>query len=141
LQPILKLAGIGKSFGGVQALCDVSFELLRGEVHALVGENGAGKSTLVKIITGAHQPDAGTVEFAGGTVVNLDPQRARAMGIAAIYQQPALFPICRSLRTLGSAWSRRASGDGSTGRLFARGRRKYSKPWARTSIPTSKRAA
>lgn len=92
MQPILKLAGIRKSFGGVQALCDVSFELLPGEVHALVGENGAGKSTLVKIITGAHQPDAGTMDFAGRAVSDLDPQRARGLGIAAIYQQPALFP-------------------------------------------------
>ena len=92
MHPILKLAGIRKTFGGVQALCDVAFELLPGEVHALVGENGAGKSTLVKIITGAHQPDAGTMEFAGEAVAGLDPQRARALGIAAIYQQPALFP-------------------------------------------------
>lgn len=92
MQPILKLAGIRKAFGGVQALCDVSFELLPGEVHALVGENGAGKSTLVRIITGAHPLDAGTMEFAGEMVANLDPQRARGMGIAAIYQQPALFP-------------------------------------------------
>lgn len=92
VQPILKLAGIRKSFGGVSALCDVSFDLLRGEVHALIGENGAGKSTLVKIITGAHQPDAGTMEFAGEAVATLDPQRARGLGIAAIYQQPALFP-------------------------------------------------
>ncbi|MBI3863109.1 MAG: sugar ABC transporter ATP-binding protein [Planctomycetia bacterium] len=92
MQPILKLAGIHKSFGGVQALCDVSFDLLPGEVHALIGENGAGKSTLVKIITGAHQPDAGTIELAGQQVEDLDPQRARGLGIAAIYQQPALFP-------------------------------------------------
>ncbi len=92
LQPILKLAGIRKAFGGVQALNDVAFELLPGEVHALVGENGAGKSTLVKIITGAHQPDAGTIEFAERVVADLDPLKARSLGIAAIYQQPALFP-------------------------------------------------
>jgi rhamnose transport system ATP-binding protein len=92
LQPILKLAGIRKAFGGVQALSDVAFELLTGEVHALVGENGAGKSTLVKIITGAHQPDAGTIEFAGRVVADLDPLKSRSLGIAAIYQQPALFP-------------------------------------------------
>lgn len=89
---ILKLTGLSKSFGGVRALADVSFDLRPGEVHALVGENGAGKSTLVKIITGAHQPDAGTIEIAGDLVTDLDPQRARRLGIAAIYQQPALFP-------------------------------------------------
>jgi rhamnose transport system ATP-binding protein len=91
LQPILKLAGIQKAFGGVQALSDVAFELLPGEVHALIGENGAGKSTLVKMITGAHQPDAGTIEFAGEPVADLDPQRARKLRVAAVYQQPALF--------------------------------------------------
>jgi rhamnose transport system ATP-binding protein len=92
LQLILKLTGIRKVFGGVHALSGVAFDLFPGEVHALVGENGAGKSTLVKIITGAHQPDAGTMEFAGQPVVGLDPLRARGLGIAAIYQQPALFP-------------------------------------------------
>jgi ABC-type sugar transport system ATPase subunit len=90
--PLLKLTGVSKSFGGVQALADVSFDLLPGEVHALVGENGAGKSTLVKIITGAHAPDMGTIELFGQRVTDLDPQQARDLGIAAIYQQPALFP-------------------------------------------------
>jgi len=63
MNPLLKLTGLSKSFGGVRALVDVSFDLCPDEVHALVGENGAGKSTLVKMITGAHQPDAGTIEF------------------------------------------------------------------------------
>ncbi len=89
---ILKLNGLTKSFGGVQALADVSFDLQAGEVHALVGENGAGKSTLVKIITGAHKPDGGTIEFAGRPIGVLDCQGAKDLGIAAIYQQPALFP-------------------------------------------------
>ena len=65
----------------------------RGEVHALVGENGAGKSTLIKIITGAHQPDAGTLEMDGADrSTHNDPVAPRRLGIAAIYQQPALFP-------------------------------------------------
>ncbi|MGQ0637674.1 MAG: sugar ABC transporter ATP-binding protein [Planctomycetaceae bacterium] len=89
---LLTLSGISKSFGGVQALRGVSFELRAGEVHALVGENGAGKSTLVKIITGAHQPDAGAIELSGAALGPFDPQTARGLGIAAIYQQPALFP-------------------------------------------------
>ena len=76
----------------MHALKGVSFELAAGEVHALVGENGAGKSTLIKVITGAHQPDGGTFEFRGRRVQSLNPASARAMGIAAIYQQPALFP-------------------------------------------------
>jgi rhamnose transport system ATP-binding protein len=92
VQPLLQLTGIHKSFAGVQALKGVSFDLRPGEVHALVGENGAGKSTLIKVITGAHQLDAGTLEVRGQPVTDNDPVRARDLGIAAIYQQPALFP-------------------------------------------------
>ena len=89
---ILRLRNISKSFDGVAALSSVDFELLDGEVHALVGENGAGKSTLVKTITGALTPDSGTVEFDSQTVSNHSPAFAKTLGIAAIYQQPALFP-------------------------------------------------
>src|SRR5580765_1751077 len=90
--PILKLSCVRKSFGAVRALKGVSFDLQAGEVHALVGENGAGKSTLIKIITGALQPDSGTIEIEGKAVEQLTPRSAHALGIAAIYQQPALFP-------------------------------------------------
>ena len=89
---LLRLDGVRKAFAGVQALKGVSFDLRAGEVHALVGENGAGKSTLIKVITGAHAPDGGTIEVEGRLVEHNDPARARALGIAAIYQQPALFP-------------------------------------------------
>lgn len=90
--PLLKLTDVSKSFGGVRALRGVSFDLLGGEVHALVGENGAGKSTLIKIVTGAHAPDSGTLEIAGQLVADNDPRRAKALGVAVVYQQPALFP-------------------------------------------------
>src|SRR5436309_9930115 len=92
ISPLLRLTGISKSFGAVRALKEVSFDLLAGEVHALVGENGAGKSTLVKIVTGAHRPDAGTLEIADQPVTDNDPGRAKSLGVAAVYQQPALFP-------------------------------------------------
>ena len=92
MNSLLQATGICKSFAGVHALRNVSFDLRPGEVHALVGENGAGKSTLVKIITGAVQPDAGRLEVAGQAVVTHDPVNARTLGIIAIYQQPALFP-------------------------------------------------
>jgi rhamnose transport system ATP-binding protein len=89
---LLRLTGLEKSFAGVQALRGVSFELRAGDVHALVGENGAGKSTLIKLVTGAHQADAGIIEIDGHVLEGNNPTTARKLGVAAIYQQPALFP-------------------------------------------------
>ncbi len=89
---LLEARDISKSFAGLRALNRVSFDLDAGEVHALVGENGAGKSTFIKIVTGAEQPDAGTIAVAGTVVPHLDPHGSRDLGIAAIYQQPSLFP-------------------------------------------------
>ena len=90
--PLLELRQLVKNYGGVRALRGVDFDLQAGEVHALLGENGAGKSTLIKVVTGAHAPDGGTITLAGQTVSGLTPATARALGIACIYQQPALFP-------------------------------------------------
>jgi rhamnose transport system ATP-binding protein len=90
--PLLRAVHIRKSFGGVRALKGVSFDLFPGEVHALVGENGAGKSTLIKVLTAAIQPDEGELWLDGQHVHLSDPFHARTAGIAAIYQQPALFP-------------------------------------------------
>jgi rhamnose transport system ATP-binding protein len=89
---LLRSVKISKAYEGVQALRNVSFELRAGEVHALVGENGAGKSTLIKIITGAVTPDSGHLEFDGVAVRTNSPAIAKSFGVAAIYQQPALFP-------------------------------------------------
>ena len=85
----------------MRALKGVSFELRAGEVHALLGENGAGKSTLIRVITGAHQPDSGTIEIAGQPVRHLTPAAAHSLGIACIYQQPALFPDLTVAENLG----------------------------------------
>jgi rhamnose transport system ATP-binding protein len=90
--PLLAMSGIDKRFAGIPALSGASFQVGRGEVHALIGQNGAGKSTLIKILTGATTPDAGSIEVRGTRAPRLDPQTARALGIAAIYQQPTLFP-------------------------------------------------
>lgn len=92
MNPLLQLRNISKSFDGVHALANVSLDLCAGEVHALVGENGAGKSTLIKVITGAHSPDEGELWVEGHLIRHQDPVHARKLGIAAIYQQPALFP-------------------------------------------------
>lgn len=90
--PRLRIRGISKSFEAVRALQDVSFDLAPGEVHALVGENGAGKSTLVSILTGLRQGDTGEV-LLDGEVVNFKTSLdARAAGVAAVYQDPNLFP-------------------------------------------------
>jgi inositol transport system ATP-binding protein len=86
------MAGISKSFPGVQALRGVDFEVGRGEVHALLGENGAGKSTLLKILAGAEAPDAGTIAFDGEEVRLDGPQAAQARGIVTIYQEFNLVP-------------------------------------------------
>jgi len=87
----LRIEGIGKSYGGLQVLEDVSFSIGRGRVHALVGENGAGKSTLVKIITGVIAANAGKIYLDEQPVLFATPQEARKVGIAAVYQDPKLF--------------------------------------------------
>ena len=84
--------GIEKRYGGVRALKHVSFDLQAGEVHALIGENGAGKSTLIKVLTGAVDPDGGSVELNGVCIERNSPSVSRALGIVAIYQQPQIFP-------------------------------------------------
>jgi ABC-type branched-subunit amino acid transport system ATPase component len=101
LKPLLQLSDIRKSFGAVRALKGVSFDLQPGEVHALLGENGAGKSTLIKVITGAHSPDDGTLTVAGESLRSLTPSHARELGIACIYQQPALFPDLSVAENIG----------------------------------------
>jgi rhamnose transport system ATP-binding protein len=101
MAPLLQLHHVTKSFGAVRALRGVSFDLQPGEVHALLGENGAGKSTLIKVITGAHSADGGTMEIAGHAVTHLSPARAHALGIACIYQQPALFPDLSVAENIG----------------------------------------
>ncbi len=85
----------------MRALKGVSFDLLEGEVHALLGENGAGKSTLIKVITGAHSPDGGAIELSGEEISELTPVKAHELGIACIYQQPALFPDLSVAENIG----------------------------------------
>jgi rhamnose transport system ATP-binding protein len=99
--PLLQLTSVTKSFGAVRALKGVSFDLQAGEVHALLGENGAGKSTLIKIITGAHQPDGGEIAINGARVEKLSPASTHKLGIACIYQQPALFPDLTVAENIG----------------------------------------
>lgn len=90
-ETVLRMRGIDKRFGPVQALDQVDFELQRGEIHALLGTNGAGKSTLVKIISGLYQKDAGTIEIGGQAVEIASPADAMAQGVAAVQQHPELI--------------------------------------------------
>lgn len=90
--PVLEVRGISKRFDATQALSEASIDLHAGEVHALVGENGAGKSTLINIMTGIHQPDAGSIWVDGQPVVLHSAADAQALGIAAIHQEPLIFP-------------------------------------------------
>lgn len=90
--PILEMQHISKRFDATQAVEDVSLALYPGEVHALIGENGAGKSTLIKIMTGVHRPDTGTILLDGNQMHINNSQEAQTQGIAAIYQEPMVFP-------------------------------------------------
>ncbi len=90
--PLLALANIAKSFGGVQAVRGVSLDVGRGEILALCGENGAGKSTLAKILAGEIVPDDGTIEIDGEPVTLADPASAHRAGIAVIYQELNYVP-------------------------------------------------
>jgi len=91
--PVLEVRRGTKRFPGVLALDDVSFGLMPGEVHALVGENGAGKSTLIKVLTGVYQPDEGEVLFQNEEVSFSSPKESQAAGISTIYQEVNLIPL------------------------------------------------
>ncbi|RUU77369.1 sugar ABC transporter ATP-binding protein, partial [Mesorhizobium sp. M7A.T.Ca.TU.009.01.1.2] len=92
-QPVLEMRHISKTFGTIRALHDVSLSVHAGELHALMGENGAGKSTLMKVLSGAYRPDAGgEILIDGMPAATGDPIKARASGVAVIYQELSLAP-------------------------------------------------
>ena len=91
-RPVLEMVNVSKQFGATLALDDVSLDLRRGEIHALLGENGAGKSTLIKIMTGIQRQDSGEIRIDGAPVRVTSSQDAQRLGVAAIYQEPMIFP-------------------------------------------------
>jgi simple sugar transport system ATP-binding protein len=93
MDPIIKLDGIFKQFGKVNALEDISFELYPGEVHCLLGDNGAGKSTLIKILSGVHRPTRGEFLFEGKPVQLDSPRQALDLGIATVFQDLAMLSL------------------------------------------------
>ncbi|MBB5076782.1 ATP-binding cassette domain-containing protein [Nonomuraea endophytica] len=97
MPPILSLRGITKTFGAVAALTDVDLDVRAGQVVAVVGDNGAGKSTLVKVLSGVHPQDGGTITFDGGQTTIPTPAAAQRLGIATVFQDLAL---CENLNVI-----------------------------------------
>ena len=89
-EPLLRLEGVSKNFGPVQALADVDLEIRAGEVTALIGDNGAGKSVTIKCIAGIHPPDRGQILWQGKPVRIRSPREAAGLGIETVYQDLAL---------------------------------------------------
>jgi len=100
IKPRLSLRGISKSFPGVRANDNVSFDVAGGEIHALLGENGAGKSTLVKMIYGIMQPDAGEIYWDGEPLTIANPKAARKLGIGMVFQHFSLFEALTVLENI-----------------------------------------
>jgi simple sugar transport system ATP-binding protein len=107
---VLQARGINKSFGAVQALKDVDFEVRPGEVVALIGDNGAGKATLINVITGVLAPDSGEIIFEGERVEFISPHDARERGIETVYQDLAVAPQLDAVANIFLGRERRMSG-------------------------------
>jgi branched-chain amino acid transport system ATP-binding protein len=91
-EPILRLRGVGRRFGGVQAVRDVDLDVAHGERRAILGPNGAGKTTLFNVIAGDFKPTTGTIEFLGHDLTNAPARRRMSLGLARTYQKSRLFP-------------------------------------------------
>ena len=92
MKPILEMRGITKMYGKAAAVQDVNFNLMKGEVHAILGENGAGKSTLTKMMAGVVQPTSGNIMFEGAPITIKSPAEAVKFGIAMVFQETSLVP-------------------------------------------------
>ena len=90
--PVLAVRHVSKSFAGVRALVDIDLEIAPGEIHCLAGENGSGKSTLIKVISGVHTPEHGTISIDGRDFTRLTPAAAIDAGVRVIYQDFSIFP-------------------------------------------------
>ncbi len=100
MSALLDALGIGKRFGGIQALADVSFAIDRGAIYGLIGPNGAGKTTLFNVLTGIYAPDAGTFAFDGRPLAGLKPNEVTARGIARTFQNIRLFANLSALENV-----------------------------------------
>jgi branched-chain amino acid transport system ATP-binding protein len=102
-EPLLKVAGLIKRFGGIVASDNISMEVIPGELHAIIGPNGAGKTTLIGQLTGEIAPNAGKVEFAGIDITALPVYRRSALGLARSFQITSLFPDFSALDNVALA--------------------------------------
>ena len=91
-QPVLHVADVQKSFGGLRALSDIELEVEEGKTHAIIGPNGAGKSTLLNVCVGRLAPDSGTVVFDGKVLTGKKPYEINQLGVARVFQTPEIFP-------------------------------------------------
>jgi urea ABC transporter ATP-binding protein UrtD len=105
--PILRVQGVSKRFGGLQALQDVALEVRPGQLHSVVGPNGAGKSTLFNLICGIERPDTGSIEFKGRRIDRMDGARIARLGLARKFQAPTVFPLLSVAENLRVAASGR----------------------------------
>ncbi len=88
---ILEVHNVSKRFGGLQALSDVNLDVAEGSVHAIIGPNGAGKSTFLNCLIGRLEPDTGTVEFEGQSLLGLKPYQINQLGVSRVFQTPEIF--------------------------------------------------
>jgi branched-chain amino acid transport system ATP-binding protein len=100
MNALLEARGVGKRFGGVQALSQVSFSIRRGEIYGLIGPNGAGKTTLFNVLTGIYSPDQGGFDFDGAPLAGLAPHEVAARGIARTFQNIRLFANLSALENV-----------------------------------------
>ncbi len=120
MEALLEMRGIDKIFPGVQALKKVDFTLRRGQIHALLGENGAGKSTLIKVLTGVHPGDGGTITMDGQVIAPTSPRNAESYGISTVYQEVNLIPHLSVMENICLGREDRAAGVIRWGRVRQR---------------------
>ncbi|ANN77374.1 ABC transporter ATP-binding protein [Bordetella flabilis] len=98
--PLLEARGLGKRFGGLHALSDVSFDIRAGEIYGLIGPNGAGKTTLFNVLTGLYVPETGQCTFAGESLIGAKPHEIAALGMARTFQNIRLFANLTALENV-----------------------------------------
>jgi branched-chain amino acid transport system ATP-binding protein len=100
MSALLQVTGVGKRFGGLQALAEVSFDIKQGEIYGLIGPNGAGKTTLFNVLTGIYAPDSGELLFDGGSLIGCKPNQVAEKGIARTFQNIRLFANLSALENV-----------------------------------------